>query len=547
MKKIFLIVIAALTFSSCSKMLDEDVRSQASADYLNTANGFEDAVRAAYSSLRNFYGTERGMSLTVFGTDTYTNGGDGSFKFVNQYTAQLDPRLSLTREIWNEFYIAINTCNTIVDMAPEIQGITDPKKAIRVGEARFLRAHYFFILAQMFGPIPLPLKANNSVVTESNREPLDKVYAAIISDLEFAIQNLEVKPVDYGRATKPAAEHLLARVYLTKATSPAKAATDYAKSLDLAKKVINSYSFKLLPDFSKIFEQGSAEKNDEVIWSVQYTNDPRTNSSGNNAHVFFLMEYDVQPGMQRDVENGRPFKRFKPTSFTLDTLFKDRVNDTRYEKSFKTVFYSNNAATIPKNANGTPKYKVGDTAFWLPGVELPASVINSKPYIVHTPSKYTETIYPSLIKFLDALRADRTVFEGSRDYLAFRLAETYLIAAEAAMYTGDNIAAADFLNAVRWRSARTSTDPVLNAAYRNAMTVMPVQINIDFILNERGRELLGEQDRWFDLVRTGTLLERVKKYNPQGGPNILPKHLLRPIPQDQIDRTTNKFEQNTGY
>ncbi len=547
MKKIFLIFIAGLPLFSCNKMLEEEVRSQAPFDYLNTAAGFEDAVRAAYSSLRNFYATERGMSLTVFGTDTYTNGGDGSFKAVNQYTAAFDPRLSLTRDIWNEFYIAINTTNTIVDMAPQIQGITDPKKAIRVAEAKFLRAHYFFVLAQMFGPIPLPLKANKSVVTESTREPLDKVYAAVIGDLEFAIANLEIKPVDYGRASKPAAEHLLARVYLTKAASSAKAADDYTKSLDYAKKVINNYSFKLLPDFSKVFEQGSAEKNDEVIWSVQYTSDPRTNSSGNNAHVFFLMEYDVQPGMQRDVDNGRPFKRFKPTNFTLDSLFKDRVNDTRYDKSFKTVFYSNNAATIPKNANGTAKYKVGDTAFWLPGVELSASVINSKPYAVHPPSKYTEIIFPSLVKFLDPLRADRTVFEGSRDYLAFRLAETYLIAAEAAMYTNDNIAAASFINAVRWRSARTSTDPLQNAAYRAAMTVTPAQMNIDFILDERGRELLGEQDRWFDLVRTGKLLERVKKWNKQGGPNILPKHVLRPIPQDQIDRTSNTFPQNEGY
>jgi hypothetical protein len=290
-----------------------------------------------------------------------------------------------------------------------------------------------------------------------------------------------------------------------------------------------------------VFEQGSGEKNDEVIWSVQYTNDVRTNSTGNNAHVFFLMEYDVLPGMQRDVANGRPFKRFRPTKFTLDSIFKDRVNDARYEKSFKHVFYSNNAATIPKDASGNPKYRVGDTCIWLPGVELSADVINSKPYAVYPPSKYTAKIYPSLIKFLDPLRPDRTTFEGSRDYLAFRLAETYLIAAEAAMYTGDNVAAADFINAVRWRAA------VLNAAYRTAMTATPDMMNIDFILDERGRELLGEQDRWFDLVRTGKLIERVQKWNTDAVANIKDFHVLRPIPQEQIDRTTNLFPQNTGY
>ena len=207
MKRVLLFLIPALVFTSCNKMLDEDVRSQAPYDYLNTPSGFEDAVRAAYSSLRNYYGQERGMTLTVFGTDTYTNGADGSFKYVNQYTPNLDARVSIIREIWNEFYIAINTCNTVIDMASQVQGITDKTRAIRVAEARFLRAHYYFVLAQMFGPIPLPLKANRSVITEATRQPLASVYNAITSDLEMAIKDLEIKPVDYGRATKPAAEH----------------------------------------------------------------------------------------------------------------------------------------------------------------------------------------------------------------------------------------------------------------------------------------------------------------------------------------------------
>ena len=547
MKKVLFYILAVFPFISCTKMLEEDVRSQADFDYLNSPAGFEDAVKGAYSSLRNFYATERGMSLTVFGTDTYTNGSDGAFKYLNQYTPALDARDQNTRDVWNEFYVAINTCNTAIDLAPQLSALSTKTRNTRTAEARFLRAHYYFVLAQMFGPVPLPLKGNKDVVTEAVREPLTKVYAAIIEDLDFAVANLEVKPADYGRATKPAAEHLLARVYLTKATSSAKAPDDYTKALENAKKVINTYSFKLLPDFAKVFEQGSSEKNDEVIWSVQYTNDPRTNSTGNNAHVLFLMEYDVLPGMQRDVENGRPFKRFKPTDFTLNTLFADRVNDTRYDKSFKVVFFANNAVNIPKNPNGTPKFQVGDTAFWLPGVEVPTSFINSRSYTVYPPSRYTERVYPSLVKFLDPLRPDRGTFEGSRDFLAFRLAETYLIAAEAAMYTGDNVAAAGFINSVRLRSARVGPDPVQNAAYRAAMTVTPAQISIDIILNERGRELLGEQFRWFDLVRTNKLIDRVKAHNPQAAANIKNFHVLRPIPQDQIDRTTNKLDQNPGY
>jgi hypothetical protein len=81
------------------------------------------------------------------------------------------------------------------------------------------------------------------------------------------------------------------------------------------------------------------------------------------------------------------------------------------------------------------------------------------------------------------------------------------------------------------------------------MEITADELNMDFILDERARELLGEMHRWFDLKRTGTLVERVKKHNPDGGPNIQPFHTLRPIPSDQLDRVTNKqeFTQNPGY
>ena len=79
------------------------------------------------------------------------------------------------------------------------------------------------------------------------------------------------------------------------------------------------------------------------------------------------------------------------------------------------------------------------------------------------------------------------------------------------------------------------------------MEITPAQLDIDFILDERARELLGEGTRWLDLTRTGKLIERVKKYNPVSAVNIQPFHVLRPIPQEQIDRTSGEFRQNDGY
>jgi hypothetical protein len=142
----------------------------------------------------------------------------------------------------------------------------------------------------------------------------------IEKDLLESIPVLENKKAssDYGRATKAAAENLLAKVYLTRASSKFAEATDYANAASLCNNVINNYGFKLLPDFASIFDQ-SNQINDEVIFAVQYTSDPLTNgfvdNQGNKLHLYFGMQYDTQSGMKRDVNNGRPFKRLKPTPY----------------------------------------------------------------------------------------------------------------------------------------------------------------------------------------------------------------------------------------
>lgn len=541
MKKIILFFLAALTVSSCGDILEEQNKSNAISAYFDTREGFEDAVKGAYSALRSFYGTERGMSLTVFGTDEYTNGSDGSFKFVNQYTSQFDPRTGIVRELWVDFYRGINTANTAIDRAPLIV-MDETLKKTRVAEARFLRAQFYFILVQLFGPVHLNLNETVTSSSEAKRSTVPEVYASIVEDLTFAVANLPVTASQYGRATQAAAKHLLARVHLTRATMDPSAnpVTEYTAASTLAQQVINDYTFSLLPDYARVFDQGAGEINSEVIWSVQYTNDPLTNGDGNQGHLFYLMEYDVQPGMQRDVTNGRPFKRFKPTDYTLQLW--NRTIDSRYKKNFKDVFYTNKPGTYKINGRDV-KLNSGDTAIWLPGVEIAPAVANAKNFQVITPSKYTEKLYPSLTKFLDPMRPDAGTAAGSRDFLAFRLAETYLIAAEALFYLNDTDKAAEMINKVRRRAAWPGKEA--------DMLITGANVNLDFILDERARELLGEQIRWFDLVRTGQLLNRVKLHNNQAKANIKDFHVLRPIPQDQIDRTVNPggtaFGQNTGY
>lgn len=541
--------VLALTLSfafSCQDALEEDVISQIGNDYLNTAKGLEDGVNAAYTSLRAWYGTERGHNMTEFGTDIYTNGADGSWKFMNTYTNQFDSQNGHVRELWDEFYRGINTCNAVIDRSVNVTGINETTKKQRIAEVKFIRAHNYFLMVQLFGPIDLQLQENtipNKVVT---RAPVQAIYDAIIKDLTEAIPDLEAlkASTQYGRVTRPVAENLLAKVYLTKATSEAKAADDYAKAEPLLKKVITDYGFRLLPDFSQIYQFGN-ERNDEVIWAIQYTRDPLTNGGGNNSHVFFLMEYDVQAGMRRDTQNGRPFKRYRMTPYAINTVFADRVNDSRYKASFIDVFFSNRPGTFNTSfdlSKPSVTFAQGDTAIYIPGFEMPLADRAKKKYQVLVPSRYDERLFPGLKKHLDPGRADLTQFEGGRDFIAMRLGETYLLLAESLFRQGKIAEATAAVNMVRRRAAFPGKE--------SAMEITAAQMTFDLLMEERARELIGEQFRWLDLKRWGLLVERVKLHNAQAAPNIQDFHTLRPIPQNQIDRAEggpSGFPQNPGY
>lgn len=534
-----------LVSQSCSDLLDEKVVSSISNDYINTPKGFEDAAKAAYSSLRNYYGTQQGLTITEFGTDLYATGADGGYKGFHFYDAQLQPTVDYLALIWDETYRGINVCNAVIERAPAA-AVAEGIKKQRVAEMKYLRAHYYFLLMQQFGGVDLRLTETILPTKVTSRALESEIYKTIISDLEAALPDLENKSrsVDYGRATKPAAEHLLALVYLAKGNSTSKAADDYEKAATYASNVINNYTFKLLPDFESVFDQGN-QVHDEVVFAVQYTSDPLTNGGGNSLHLYFGMQYDVQAGMVRDVLNGRPFKRLRPTKYCLETVFKDRVNDSRYKKTFKDTWIVNTAGkfiNVFDNSKTEVTFKVGDTAIFIPGYEMPLAERAKKPYQVLVPSRYDEALFPTLKKFLDPLRPDRTYEPGSRDYMCFRLADTYLMLAEARLMTGKIKEATEAINMVRRRAAFPGKTA--------AMEITEAQMNMEMLIEERGRELLGEQTRWMDLKRWGNLVDRVQKYNPQAAPNVKAIHLLRPIPQTQIDRTeggASSFPQNPGY
>lgn len=550
-KSIVVCGMAALMLAGqgCKDVLDENIISGVGNDYLNTPKGFEDGVKAAYSSLRFYYATQQGLTMTEFGTDIYATGADGGYKGFHFYDGQLNPTVDYLATTWDELYKGINTCNAVIERAPNVTGIADNVKKLRVAEAKFLRGHYYYLLHQQYGGVDLRLTETVLPTKETKRATDAEMYAAIIKDLSEAVTDLEAKAqsTDYGRATKPHAQALLAKVYLAKGYSADKAADDFTKAAELLKEVSTKYGYKLLDDFAAVFDENN-QNHSEVVFAVQYTTDALTNGTGNSLHLYFGMQYDVQPGMKRDTYWGRPFKRLRPTEYLINTVFADRVNDSRYKKTFRDTWLSNNPGTYNAASFDDSKTKVtfaaGDTTIFIPGYEMSKEERAKKPYQVLVPSKYSEALFPTLQKFFDSKRPDMTYEPGSRDYYVVRLADVYLMLAEALLQSGDKTGAAEALNMVRYRAGWPGK--------KDKMVIAAKDITMETIIEERARELAGEQTRWLDLKRWGLLVDRVKKYNPQASA-IQPYHVLRPIPQTQIDRSAKTadgksvFAQNPGY
>ncbi|TVR13944.1 MAG: RagB/SusD family nutrient uptake outer membrane protein [Balneolaceae bacterium] len=529
----YIIILFVLILSSCAD-LDETMRSSISADaHFTTADGFQDLTLAMYDPLYEHYGYEAGEIMTIPGTDEFTY-GQGRRALWNDYTPALNPSYSDPRGmlgIWNEFYRGINLTNAVIERVDEVEGISEGQKTSWTAEAKFLRAFYYHILVQQFGDVHLTLEETEGVQTEASRTPADEVWDVVIDDFEFAIANLPEVQGQYGRATANAARHALSKVHLV--------LENWNEAANLAKEVIDSGYQSLLDDYADLWDP-SNRRHSEVIWALVRTSDTGPRRDVRTSRDFSPRVRNIS-GVDSKDEFGSGTFRYKATRFLIEDVFgndpnNDGVNifnDTRYFAGFKEVWHYNDASNLPEGV------ALGDTAAYFPVAahyqELTDEEIAEKPYMFLRIKDWDDTFASSPVKKFR--NAGERMYWG-RDVQIMRLAETYLIAAEALMMMGNLSEAVEYFNVVRLRAqAPGETIPLITES----------ELDIDEILDERARELYGETMRWLDLKRTGKLLERVRAHNKRAAPNIQEFHLLRPIPQSQIDRTTSDFPQNPGY
>lgn len=526
--------------AGCTDLTERPVTG-VDASYFQTVAGANAATTGTYAGLRNIYGGEAEVRMRMVGTDSWESGGQllGQ-SFWNDYSAQLTPSVGGDLEgQWQALYGSINAANTAIASIGASTGLDATLKNTRLGEVRFLRALFYHNLVRMYGPVQLNLEPTQGVSIQARRTSVDSIYSvAILPDLEFAVTNLPVRQSEAFRATKGAAQTLLAEVYLTRGASG-----DFDKARELTTAVINSGSYRLNPSFRALFcanaevthggcDYAPAQKADpELIFSATFVGDGGTDTFGNNLHLYWVMAYDLTgvavPTLARTREYGRPYRRVRPTKHLLGVW--NRANDSRYDATFQYLW----------------RQPSGDTAIFFPGTPTANKVGQGRKY---GENEYTIDLYPTLKKWLDQTRADANTFPGHRDRQIFRLAEVYLMRAEANIRSGRVGDAIADINVLRTRAAWPGRDNTLSAAELTSLNASP----IDFLLDERERELAGEEWRWFVLQRMGqnVFLNRIKAYNTAAAGNVKAIHMLRPIPQTQIDRTeggVDAFPQNPGY
>ena len=617
-KAIIVLVTVAITFITpgCKKILEEHPQSSIVPSFLNTPAGVLGGIAGAYQSLRGLWGGEGFYAISTGGTDETLHGElDNGYTNLMTYNSIISTDGN-TASLWNTAYPVINTLNGVIQFGNQVSGLDSATKKSYLAQAYFLRAFYYFYLVQTYGDVPLHTAYISTPSTADSRAPIANVYNQIISDLTYAAANLQVISPAASTATQPfggkaasqaTAQFLLGKVYLTRGYTSAGSAADFTQAATILSTLITNkatYGADLWQDYAQAFYKAN-DYGKEVLLTRDVSTDPKyggysTQSNGapgdnligwynrsNYSGSFFLNPIYTSPGvlqvpfktngpnaMTRDVNNGRPYGRFRPNiylqtsgpntgkSYIYEQAFFNATldpaqNDSRYYKTFQTVWIANNTNT---STRGTLIPGV-DTAYWIPPFEVAGAPTqrngtNFKGVIV-PPSLQRQApsnnVYnPTVRKFDDSTRVG--VNDGStRPICIIRFAEAYLLCAEAYFKAGDNTNAAKYINFIRERAAYKSTNtPAQNAAAAAAMDILPAQVTLDFILDERTRELYGEGVRWLDLVRTKQLITRVQAWNPEASTHVgdgSGHYALRPIPQAEIDRITSgpAMAQNPGY
>lgn len=462
----------------------QPVYSIDSENYFNSEDDYNNALIAAYDLLQTTYVN---VMLGEIASDNTLCGGESATDVIG--FQQIDDMIHTPvndnlQDVWNWMFAGINRASYIL----EFQDKTDfPGKEQILGEARFLRAYYYFELVKWFGPLPIKEDGRFEVGDETSipRAPVSEVYAFIEADLQYAVENLAEAAPQIGRVDKSAAQALLGKAYLYQ--------EKFTEAANVLEDVITNGKYTLVDDYGQIFEM-EGENGPGAVFEVQYSD-----AEGAGFGCLQCSEGNIAVGFNGIRNYNGP------------------------------VFDSGFSFNVPVQ-EAYDAFEPGDS-------RRDVSILDIEAWAEETGATYgigyEHTGYYNrkyIARKGDANLGDQNL-TNPNNYRAIRYADVLLMAAEALNRGGiDDERARSYLNEVR-RRAFGDMDHDIGASGA-ALT--------DFILEERRLELVGEGHRFFDLVRTGRAADAIDGF--QSG-----KHELFPIPIEEIQFANGNWAQNPGY
>lgn len=662
-------ITTSVSFNSCSEsFLEEEYKSGYLSDYLKTEQGIVELAGSLYSNGRWLFAFEWAYGITSYGTDEFEMGTDATSEPWMIYDARLgaittgmNANVPTPQGLWDQFYYGISSANTVIANADAVSnaGIRN----LVLGEGHFLRGFNYYRLVSQYGGVVLRTEPSEGVVRTFTRASEEECLNQIIEDLQTAYELLPAQS-DVSRRgklgwTKYTAAHFLAKALLLRVSERNDSWNEQYKTADLARIVTLcddvTANRALAGDYADLFAKWTgvncdAETLPEILMAAEFDNGSTQGRYGNRNFFYWNCQFHngalASAWIQRGPWIGHNYQRCRPTEYNI--LSYDKVNDSRFWKSTRTVYNANKTGNVKNNNTGenytiaigdpvivfipngsvsndgttltyywNPTWNdkhlalVGESDFEFEGKVVPNAIVhyngnadgrwrvqnNSKNAIVAVP----KNAYVGLSKFEDGTRTS----EGGnsyRDGVLARVAETYLIKAEALVRQGKYQEALEPINKVRERAQykpnedrsrhqdgqeayeatsmfTQGTNATMYKAYSKKNTYaistgvndfsqatslrvssasnLPKedeyilrQLNcsgdydrmLNFIMNERTRELNGEFHRWEDLARTKLLVRRTMFFNTEtkASNTLKDNHLYRPIPQSFIDGLINE-------
>lgn len=591
----FAVLVSGAVTTSCS--LDEENPGGFTLEALATSTeGYQTLLNQCYFGMQRFmYCTDGWMELTDADSDiwTYRGNKDTSYTQYFWFFAGAAPNTTYINGLWNSMYDGIGSCNLAISLINKPPFESETVRQQKLAEARFLRAVYYFNAVEQFGGVVMLTEPQTAANYSPVRtEPMEIYREVILPDLEFAVENLPVGDATYlANPTKKSAMAMLAKAYLQ---TYYYGTTEYvSKALEVAKTLIAdceaggaTYGAYMYSNLADVFAEANNLANKEALWKYNLYADSSNYGSSNGNYKLnrynekFLCALSTFGGRVDTQEaritwEGSQEGVFMPTHHLLNLYVQeDGTLDPRFHQWFSTQWNANAAYTWSADAATNLKkdpsvagtsVAVGDLGvkFVMPqDADYAEEVAKKKttPYllvdykdvyddakqkVIDTNADGSENIlhnfYPSLNKHnssnIYVANAGKKRNGNRNATFIIRMAEIYLIAAEADIVANGGGSAMGYINKVRQRAGAKQ---------------LSGSANIRTVLDERARELCGEGTRFYDLKRTGMFKDAsyLQSTHPDLAKYFKPEYALRPISTTftgVISNGTDPMWQNPGY